>query len=99
MRFLRRYIQRPCSRQSERFLRSVAACFTSVMSKTKSLESLPYRPCIGAMVLNRQGLVFAGNRVDQSLEAWQMPQGGIDEGESPQQAMRRELREEIGTDN
>jgi putative (di)nucleoside polyphosphate hydrolase len=50
------------------------------------------------MVLNRQGRVFVGKRIDQTLEAWQMPQGGIDEGETPQQAMRRELREEIGTD-
>ena len=51
------------------------------------------------MVLNRQGLVFAGKRIDQTLEAWQMPQGGIDKGETPRQALLRELREEIGTDH
>ena len=49
------------------------------------------------MVLNRQGQVFVGKRIDQSLEAWQMPQGGIDAGETPEQALRRELSEEIGT--
>ncbi len=62
-------------------------------------ESLPYRPCVGTMVLNRQGRVLVGKRIDQSIEAWQMPQGGIDPGESPQQAMMRELKEEIGTNN
>jgi len=51
------------------------------------------------MVFNRQGLIFVGKRIDQSIEAWQMPQGGIDEGETPQETMRRELMEEIGTDN
>ena len=49
------------------------------------------------MVLNRQGRVFIGKRIDQSIEAWQMPQGGIDDGETPQDAMMRELKEEIGT--
>ena len=49
------------------------------------------------MMLNRDGLVFAGKRVDQSVEAWQMPQGGIDEGEEPAAAALRELEEEIGT--
>ena len=49
------------------------------------------------MVLNRQGRVFVGKRIDQSLEAWQMPQGGIDAGETPEQALLRELTEEIGT--
>ena len=96
---LRQYIPRLCSRQSERFLRSAAACFTGSMSTSKSPKDLPYRPCVGTMILNRQGRVFVGKRIDQSLEAWQMPQGGIDEGETPEQAMRRELREEIGTDH
>jgi len=68
------------------------------MSKHK-LSSLPYRPCVGTMVFNRQGQIFVGKRIDQTLEAWQMPQGGIDEGETPEQTMRRELKEEIGTDN
>ncbi len=51
------------------------------------------------MVFNRQGQVFVGKRIDQSLEAWQMPQGGIDAGETPEQALRRELKEEIGTNH
>lgn len=59
-------------------------------------EALPYRPCVGVMLLNRQGLVFVGQRIDQTLEAWQMPQGGIDEGETPRQAAIRELAEETG---
>jgi putative (di)nucleoside polyphosphate hydrolase len=58
---------------------------------------LPYRPCVGIMLLNRQGLVFVGKRIDQTVEGWQMPQGGIDEGETPREAALRELREETGT--
>ena len=62
-------------------------------------ESLPYRPCAGIMVLNAQGLVFVGRRaggpehVDRD-HVWQMPQGGIDEGEDPHKAALRELYEE-----
>jgi putative (di)nucleoside polyphosphate hydrolase len=59
--------------------------------------SLPYRPCVGMMLLNDQGRIFVGKRVDQTLEAWQMPQGGIDEGEDLHSAVLRELQEEIGT--
>jgi len=69
------------------------------MSKSKSPSDLPYRPCVGAMIFNREGHIFVGKRVDQTLEAWQMPQGGIDKGETPQQALHRELKEEIGTDH
>ena len=61
--------------------------------------SLPYRPCAGMMMFNGEGRVFVGNRIDRSIEAWQMPQGGIDEGETPRQAMMRELKEEIGTNH
>ncbi|MDE2182236.1 MAG: RNA pyrophosphohydrolase [Alphaproteobacteria bacterium] len=50
------------------------------------------------MLLNRDGGVFVGRRIDQTVEGWQMPQGGIDEGENPRQAALRELKEEIGTD-
>ena len=60
--------------------------------------SLPYRPAVGVMLLNRQGLVFVGKRIDQTVEGWQMPQGGIDEGEEPREAALRELKEETGTD-
>lgn len=58
---------------------------------------LPYRPCVGVMLLNAQGKVFVGQRIDTRTEAWQMPQGGIDEGEDPRATALRELAEEIGT--
>lgn len=60
-------------------------------------DNLPYRPCVGIFLLNRDGLVFTGRRIDTLVEAWQMPQGGIDPGESPEAAALRELAEEIGT--
>ncbi len=50
------------------------------------------------MLLNRDGLIFVGKRIDQTVEGWQMPQGGIDDGEEPRQAVLRELKEETGTD-
>ena len=62
------------------------------------IASLPYRPCVGLMLLNREGQIFAGQRRDNSRDAWQMPQGGIDEGESPREAALRELGEETGID-
>lgn len=74
------------------------------MSKTKTApEDLPYRPCVGIMVLNTKGLVWAGRRIaepDSELsdtdQLWQMPQGGIDKGEEPFPAAMRELYEETG---
>ena len=60
-------------------------------------SDLPYRPCVGIMLFNRHGKVFVGKRIDQTVEGWQMPQGGIDKGESPKQAALRELKEEVGT--
>lgn len=60
-------------------------------------SSLPYRPCAGIMLVNRDWRVFVGQRLDQRVEAWQMPQGGIDEGEAPREAALRELEEEVGT--
>lgn len=70
--------------------------------KIKS-DDLPYRPCVGVMVLNGDGLVWAGRRIaaDDSEMAgathlWQMPQGGIDKGETPLEAAWRELYEETG---
>ncbi|SEO01052.1 putative (di)nucleoside polyphosphate hydrolase [Gemmobacter aquatilis] len=59
-------------------------------------QSLPYRPCVGVMLINPQGLIFTGNRKDSAVPAWQMPQGGIDEGEKPRKAALRELWEETG---
>jgi putative (di)nucleoside polyphosphate hydrolase len=49
------------------------------------------------MLLNPEGLVFVGRRIDQTVEGWQMPQGGIDDGETPAEAALRELEEETGT--
>jgi putative (di)nucleoside polyphosphate hydrolase len=59
---------------------------------------LPYRRCVGLMLLNRHGKVLVAQRNDVRGEAWQMPQGGIDADESPRAAAMRELKEEIGTD-
>lgn len=59
-------------------------------------EDLPYRPCAGVMLVNRDGRVFVGQRIDTVLEAWQMPQGGIDPGEDALAAAIRELGEETG---
>jgi putative (di)nucleoside polyphosphate hydrolase len=60
-----------------------------------------YRQGVGIMLLNGDGNVFVGRRIEMpaGLSAWQMPQGGIDPGESPRQAALRELLEEAGTDN
>lgn len=73
------------------------------MSKDKH-ASMPYRPCVGAMVLNGEGRVWIGRRVNDvnsevtpdMLQLWQMPQGGIDKQEDPLEAVKRELYEETG---
>jgi putative (di)nucleoside polyphosphate hydrolase len=62
-------------------------------------EDLPYRPCVGVLVLNRAGLAFIGRRIEgpehiDATHAWQMPQGGIDKGEDAWPAALRELHEE-----
>jgi putative (di)nucleoside polyphosphate hydrolase len=59
-------------------------------------ESLPYRPAAGVMLINREGKVFVAQRLDSTLEAWQMPQGGLDPGEEPLAGALRELEEETG---
>lgn len=60
------------------------------------MSDLPYRPCVGVTLVNPAGLIWAGRRLDSTADAWQMPQGGIDEGEKPREAALRELREETG---
>lgn len=62
----------------------------------EQIAALPYRPCVGVMLANASGEVFVGQRKDWATPAWQMPQGGIDNGESPDQAALRELWEETG---
>jgi len=59
-------------------------------------SGLPYRDGVGIMLLNADGKVFTGQRLDSKLEAWQMPQGGIDPGETPVETAFRELAEETG---
>ncbi len=61
----------------------------------KGADERLYRPCVGLYLFDRRGLVFVGERAD-TPGAWQMPQGGIDRGEAPAAAARRELAEEVG---
>ncbi|MEM7779095.1 MAG: RNA pyrophosphohydrolase [Pseudomonadota bacterium] len=61
------------------------------------MSELPYRPCAGFMLVNSEGLVLVGERIDKRAHGfWQMPQGGIDKGEDPERAALRELEEEVG---
>jgi putative (di)nucleoside polyphosphate hydrolase len=65
-------------------------------------EALPYRPCVGVMLVNSEDHIFVGRRADHAEAPegagtwWQMPQGGLDEGEDPEAAASRELFEETG---
>jgi putative (di)nucleoside polyphosphate hydrolase len=63
---------------------------------TPAQAALPYRPCVGVVLINAEGLIFAGQRLDTAAPAWQMPQGGIDKGEDAHTAALRELLEETG---
>jgi len=62
----------------------------------EEIAQLPYRRNVGVMLVNAAGHVFVGQRIDSDAPAWQMPQGGIDNGEDPQAAALRELEEETG---
>jgi putative (di)nucleoside polyphosphate hydrolase len=67
-----------------------------MIHQSQKFADLPYRAGVGVMLLNERDEVFVGQRLDSALEAWQMPQGGIDEGEDPRTAAFRELEEETG---
>ena len=56
-----------------------------------------YRRCVGMMILNASNEILVGRRLDHPSGYWQMPQGGIDQNENPQEAVWREMMEEIGT--
>ena len=60
------------------------------------VSKLKYRKNVGMVLINAQGHIFAGKRIDNNTGAWQMPQGGIDDGETPEVAAYRELSEETG---
>jgi putative (di)nucleoside polyphosphate hydrolase len=66
--------------------------------KKSDISRLPYRKGVGLMIFNDKGEILVARRIDMVSEAWQMPQGGIDGNETPEQAARREMKEEIGTD-
>lgn len=63
------------------------------------LDKLPYRKCVGACILNEENKVFVGQRADSGMEAWQMPQGGVENNESTIDAGYREVYEETGIKN
>jgi len=64
----------------------------------KAIDNRPFRHCVGIFLINSEGKIFVGARNDLPGDHWQMPQGGIDDGETPAMAALRELEEEIGTD-
>ena len=72
------------------------AAKSDIRHESSDQDALPYRPCVGIMLANKDGGVFVGQRIDSDLNAWQMPQGGIDPGEKPSAAALRELEEETG---
>jgi putative (di)nucleoside polyphosphate hydrolase len=84
-------------------LKRVAADLVVEGASTPRVETVAepcggYRRGVGIMLLNHQNEVFVGQRADAQGDAWQMPQGGIDDDEQPREAAFRELKEEIGTD-
>jgi putative (di)nucleoside polyphosphate hydrolase len=90
-------LARAASKLKERYPESIAS--SRVAQEHVPALDQQYRPAVGIMLINREGRVFLGKRNDVTEEAWQMPQGGIDEGETPIAAARRELLEELGTAN
>lgn len=66
--------------------------------EVEAVRAQGYRPGVGVMLLDDRNRAFVGRRIDMAGENWQMPQGGIDKGETPREAALRELKEEVGTD-
>ena len=94
--FCGRWLNRVLLEESPRDMKS-----SEIATPSRTSTALPYRPCVGIMLINKKGLVWTGRRTskwagDTSQYIWQMPQGGIDKGESPMDAAYRELREETG---
>jgi putative (di)nucleoside polyphosphate hydrolase len=79
-----------------RNLRDVPRLPNDAARDALSRSDAGYRVGVGIMLLNNRGKIFVGQRIDVKEEAWQMPQGGVEEGETPRDAALRELREEIG---
>lgn len=67
--------------------------------KTEKIEAseLPFRQGVGMVIVDKNNRVFVGKRIDSKVNGWQMPQGGIDLGETPSSAALREMEEEIGS--
>ena len=76
--------------------KGIALNLQDIEMTPEDIAKLPYRPCVGIMLVNANNQVFVGQRIDNQTAAWQMPQGGVDKGENPEAAALRELWEETG---
>jgi hypothetical protein len=83
----------------EKQLREMLEGVSVQLEASRAALDASYRPGVGIVLLNNDNRVFVGRRIDIEKDAWQMPQGGIEPGETPREAALRELREEIGTDD